>query len=385
MYENKVHTQNSFFQSMKNDEKLGAYYTDPTVCRAIGRYIELPISEDTADKRPHINGVEPSVGNAVAYYEVLSGAIEREIKSNVSHDIKDMYDYVKHNLDITSYATEINTKSYEELAEKNIIEHLVREDFLTGMKITSKCFSFCFSNPPYGKNPLKDERLELSFLFKISGSLKTDGVLVYVIPEYVLNDTCFIREWISRFDTFGMYRFPERVYKQFKQCVIIGIKKRAVFTRKNDKEVFMSTYEKMQDIDMNYSGTRVKVPTGLEKDVRMYTTFVEDPDKNIKAVSQSSVFKNIALEQKPYRDINIGQPIVGLSNGCIQILSITGCGQGKAGSIEKRNLHLQRGTVKDVVHSRIEYEEKKQKRIETYSHAACLTIVQNDGTITRLQ
>ena len=63
MYEKNVQKQNSFSRSMANDAKLGAYYTDKSVCAMIGRYLAFP--------EAHVNVLEPSVGDSSALFSVF--------------------------------------------------------------------------------------------------------------------------------------------------------------------------------------------------------------------------------------------------------------------------------------------------------------------------
>lgn len=199
--------QNSFSRSMANDEKLGAYFTDSNVCEMIGRYLDFPDG--------HVNVMEPSVGDATALFSVLKGAASvkgAEITEKATENIKEVAKKTKEFLDITTYAVEINKETYGNLAEKDVIDHLIRADFITGMKISNKTLNFCFSNPPYGMEPVKKERYEVMFLKKLSSTMKAWGVLCYVIPEYVITeDKAFKKEWVSRFITAGIYRFPEKV------------------------------------------------------------------------------------------------------------------------------------------------------------------------------
>lgn len=382
MYEENVRKQNSFSRSMANDEKLGAYYTDKNVCAMIGRYLAFP--------EAHVNVLEPSVGDSSALFTLLysaaqAGAEKAENTPLNNDNVQGIANEVKSMLNTTTYAVELNPDTYQKLKEKEIIDYLINEDFLTGMKVTNKGFTFCFSNPPYGMNPLGKERFEVTFLQRISACVKPGGVLVYVIPEYVIKDEKkFRKEWTSRFVTAGIYRFPEKVYQQFKQCVLFGVRKNTIHTYEEELEDYDTRVANMEQIHENYEGEKLRVPASEEKEVKFFTTYEEDPVKNIKCLHESPVFKNLRLEEKRYTNTKIGNPIVPLKEDLLYLLAVSGCGQGLAGSKETRDLHLQRGNVKRVENTRYEPNGDGLKAIVTETSSVCMTILENDGTITRL-
>lgn len=378
--EENMAKQNSFSRSMANDEKLGAYYTDSKVCEMIGRYLDFPDG--------HVNVMEPSVGDATALFSVLKGAAfvkGSTITENATENIQKVAEKVKEVLNITTYAVEINKETHAGLEKENVIDYLVRSDFLTGMKITNRSFNFCFSNPPYGMDITGKERFEVSFVKRISATMKSKGVLCYVIPEYVITeDKAFKKEWVSRFVTAGIYRFPEKIYQQFKQCVIFGVRKNTIHTYEEEVEEFNERIQHIQELDASYDGERLRVPFGEEKDIQYFTTYDEDPHKNIKALEKSPIFGNINFCERRFTNTKIGNPIVPLNENLMYLLAVSGCGQGLAGSIENKDLHLQRGCVKRVQNSSIEPNGKNGglKEVVTETSAVCMTIVENDGTIT---
>lgn len=353
---NEIKKQSSFSRSLANEKKLGAYYTDTSVCNMIGKYLSFPEN--------HVNVLEPSVGDGSALKAVLTSA-----------DAKN----------ISTYAVEVNEETYLELKEREQITYLVRGDFLTDMKMTARAFSFCFSNPPYGENPLNGDRFEISFLHRIYGNMKVNGVLVYVIPEYIIAEKNFAKLWVQRFRTAGVYRFPKKVYSSFKQCVLFGVRKQTMYTPAEDYKAFENLVQNMQEISSNYQEEKIKIQESTEKEVKYFTTVKENPEKNILAMKSSGIFKSIPLEEKSYTATKVGNPIVPLKDDLVYLLSVAGCGQGLAGSKENKDLHLQRGNVKRTQNFRYEPVNggEKFKEIVTETSSVCMTIVENDGTITR--
>ena len=79
-------------------------------------------------------------------------------------------------------------------------------------------FSLLFLNPPYDSDA--GERLELRFLRHFTSALVTGGLLVFIIPEYVLDGVCPHLE--HHFDRLGVYRFPADEYEVFRQVIVVG-------------------------------------------------------------------------------------------------------------------------------------------------------------------
>lgn len=90
------------------------------------------------------------------------------------------------------------------------------------LNYTGKGFSLLYLNPPYDNGD--GERLELSFLRHWYKALRNNGILVFIIPEYVL-EVCksLLTTWFSNL---AVFRFPPKEYGAYKQVVVFGIKNR---------------------------------------------------------------------------------------------------------------------------------------------------------------
>ena len=62
--------------------------------------------------------------------------------------------------------------------------------------------------------------------------LTTGGVLVYLIPLHRLDGT-LARMLSYRFEKIRVYKFPESLYKQFRQIVLFGTLKKSPSTDEN--------------------------------------------------------------------------------------------------------------------------------------------------------
>jgi hypothetical protein len=89
------------------------------------------------------------------------------------------------------------------------------------LSYTGKGFGLLYLNPPYDDG--NGERLERTFLKHWTPALLPSGVLVFIIPERVLEKVeDYLTSWYSHLFAF---HFPEPEYQAFRQIVIFGVKR----------------------------------------------------------------------------------------------------------------------------------------------------------------
>ena len=99
-----------------------------------------------------------------------------------------------------------------------------------------KSFSLLFLNPPYDYDE-ESKRLEYRFLTKLTPYLQEGGLLVYFIVQKHLNKET-ARYLSTHFENIQVRRFPDAEYEAFKQVIIFGTKKSAVFRNpKTEREL----------------------------------------------------------------------------------------------------------------------------------------------------
>ncbi len=83
--------------------------------------------------------------------------------------------------------------------------------------------SLLWFNPPYDKIRGAG-RMELELFHRVRGWCGRDGVLVLIVPDYVLSEiqTGLASAVERHFHPLGIYRYPEPEYKSFRQCVLIA-------------------------------------------------------------------------------------------------------------------------------------------------------------------
>lgn len=349
--------QNNFSRSLANEVKLGAYYTDKAHCRRIGKLFAFPSKFCV---------LEPSIGDGSAVKEVLADADGSSL-----------------------FGVELNETTATEV--KHCCDYFLNEDFLKGVKISNKVFSFCFSNPPYGVDADGKKRLEQEFVEKTFSYIAVDGIYVLVVPYYVLTDERFSKCFVARFEPLAVYRFDDEVYHQFKQVVIIGKRRAGLgYLRTAYEQWYMTvdTLEKLPYLPQDGEVEKIPVPESDPDAVEYFTTLKFDAEKAAENLSGSPVYDLIEkFRMKPYSATEIGHPPVPLKKDLLYLCAVSGGGQGVVGSEADGDLHLQRGEAKIVKDTRIECgtNGKSNKMIETSRTKIVLNIIENDGTITSLE
>lgn len=132
---------------------------------------------------------------------------------------------------ILTHGVEINRERY--LAASDRVNQVVHSD-LNEVNLSLRAYGLLWLNPPYGQivtdkaglgNDRGTDRLEKVFFRRTISTLQADGIMVLIIPYYVLDKefSLMITKW---FYDVQAYMAPEQ---QFKQCVIVA-KKRASST-----------------------------------------------------------------------------------------------------------------------------------------------------------
>lgn len=354
--------QNNFSRALANESKLGAYYTDRDHAERIGKLFDFP---------EKFCVLEPSIGDGSAVREVLAGAPEGS----------------------TLFGVELNEETVADLQERGVCDYLLQADFLKGVKISNKAFSFCFSNPPYGMDPDAGKRLEQQFVEKTFGYIAAGGIYALVIPYYVLADERFSKCFAARFAPLAAYRFDDAVYQQFKQIVVIGRRRESLGYLRTEYENWYSSVNALEKLPyLPKEGAapeeRIAVPESSADDVEYFTSLKFDFQKAGEQLEGSPIYDVVGkFRIKPYTATEIGQPPVPLKKDLLYLCAVSGGGQGLVGSEQDGDLHLQRGEAKIVKDMRAEADGdgKRPSLVEASRTKIVLNIIENDGTITSLE
>ena len=183
---NDISKECAFFQSAKNTQKNGAYYTDLDHARCIGYLFDFDSAEE-------ISVLEASAGDGEALLAV-TGKLEKGRRH------------------MKLFLVELSEETCKEKLEgREEFDYVLNADFLDGVKISNSRFTFAFANWPYGTSKDGKSRLETKFLEKECNYLATGAYLAAVVPKAALEDGEFRRKLFANFEVCGLWRFDEKV------------------------------------------------------------------------------------------------------------------------------------------------------------------------------
>lgn len=365
--------KNSIYQTMMNESKKGAYYTDPAHCRSISTLFNFP-------KNKEVCALEPSCGDGVAIEEVVG-----------------------HNPNVKLFGVELDEEAYNKTKEKGTFEEILNADFTNGVKIKNQCFSFIFTNPPYlntvdeGGEKDRTERQFLEFCTK--RYIKKGGVIVLVIPYSRFIEKSNFRLLCNNYENLGVWKFRESEYKKYKQIVFVG---RKTSTRILLGDEIRSRYEqydsieKVSELPESFEGTELYHSIEIEPSdsnfIDVFTTREFDFERAMEVLKTPSkeMEKKLGdiVTQPKYTAVNVGAPPTPLKKDHLYLMATSGAGMGIIGR-EGIDLHLQRGVAKIV--NDIQYEDTEDKHGKTVSKAKVtshtaikMIVIETDGTITDL-
>jgi hypothetical protein len=143
-------------------------------------------------------------------------------------------DLISKGASVFSAGIELNAERASQA--KALLNHVVHAN-LDECFFSQTQYHLLWLNPPYGDRITDQvmgakevktgrDRLEKHFLARTLSSLVFGGVLVYIIPHYVL-DTYLAKQLVRSLSDIAIYRLPE---DQFKQVVIMGYRRRVETT-----------------------------------------------------------------------------------------------------------------------------------------------------------
>lgn len=358
-----------FSRTVENEAKMGAYYTELSHCRDIGRMFIWPKEE--------VSVLEPSIGNAEAVIATTNATSNPNIKI---------------------FGVELNDKVAEKTASNPYVEAVLKADFTNGVIIRKNAFSFCFANPPYLNDKGEDgnSRLEKQFLERIINYLKTSGLLVWIVPCKQFFEVGHLRMWMKNFDTLAIFKFRESEYKKFSQIVVVGKKVAHPGITNGDVESFISKHlYSLVELPNDLQPT-ILVPVSESSGVDLFATRFFDAREAFKHLAENGLSKDLSaglerrISVKKFSEGALKRPPIPVKNDSLFLLVASGVGQGYTGSEENGTLHLQRGVAEVIEESHVpssndEYEdectEKAGKVVVTTRTSIKMTILENNGTV----
>lgn len=352
--------QNGFFQSLANEAKLGAYYTDLKHSKRIGRLFSIP---------EKVFLLEPSIGNGSAVKAFLSGCADGE-KAEI-------------------YGVEIDCEVA--VGTKAEIPYTICADFLEGVVIAHRVFSLIFANPPYGTNGF-GARLESLFIEKIYKYMQKEGYAVFILPYACLMNQKFQEIFARRYIKEAIYRFDDDEYEKYHQFAVIAKKRPVLLPHADLQEMCaLSTLDDcayIPSLDEEIQPVYI-VPAAEKKEVRPFYSDTFVPELVVDTLSESPLYARAKAIMDPviYRPTEFNNPPTELSASMLCMAAVSGVGSGLAGNEDEGTLHLQKGVVKLEETDEPVYNDKGKvvKAVNTTFQKTSFNILDNYGNFRSLE
>jgi 16S rRNA G966 N2-methylase RsmD len=270
-----------------------------------------------------------------------------------------------------TYGIELNYDRYTE-AKKKL--HKVLYGGYEQLKAPQGAFSILFLNPPYDYDT-DGERQEKKFLSQTIKYLCTGGILIYIIPQNILEKTAKILSYA--FSDIQIYRFTEDEYQSFKQVVVFGIKKKnKKVIDKNINEIIKAQQlgTKLPEIPILQTPIYKVPPMPMPK---YFSNGEVDKEELENYLNNSNLFKNIKDSIESKKEEN--RPPMPLHMAHIGLLLATGYLNGEMDG------HIVKGVVKKTKVKNVESKEDGTKVIkETEKISVGVNILTKDGKLIEL-
>lgn len=182
---------------LESQIKLGYFKTPIEVVNTISTFLDI---ED--DATPGVRIIDPCCGTGQAI-DMIATRLQQKTPIKV-------------------YGIEMD-KERAEQAKQKLTQVVCSDLFRVRTKVGA--YSLMLLNPPYDDDAGgDDQRLEHKFLKQATPYLRTDGILIYLIPQSRLSKRTarYLSSW---YKDFIVCRFPGESYDKFNQIVIMAVKK----------------------------------------------------------------------------------------------------------------------------------------------------------------
>ena len=260
--------------------------------------------------------------------------------------------------DTITYGVELDHQRAREA--KTRLFKAVWGDSLTEARVSSNAFGLLYLNPPYDSaihpDGKEDKRLEHQFLRSYSRTLQVGGILVLVIPYYVLKACA---KTLARNFKMMIIGFPDDEFQAFKQCVVFGEKRYISEEQAKEKQRELEEMAELtsgQFQEEAWTFDMVLGPINIPAATQPAAFRVDrlDPLEVIPVMNKAGILQDALKELIPTRNNNI-RPLTSLENGHLALMLAGGYMNG---AISKDGKEL---VIKGVI-------RKSEKIVNTYEN-----------------
>lgn len=330
-------------------EAKGGFYATPT------EEMELVCNKLQVKPGSKINILDPCCGEGAALNQLACVLRDQEAE-------------------IRTYGVELEKD--RATAAKEVLDRVVYDGY-EFLQTNHHAFSALWLNPPY--NQQDNRRVEVRFLSDLTrpdGYLQSGGLLMYCVPQYVLEPAAGVLA--SRFEDIQVYRFTDQNYPIYHQVVLFGyrrFKKPELEEVQQEKEWIAGLAAADLPSLAVHDGVIYDVPAA-RREVTLFRGRHLDIEEVKKAVETSPVWGHVedALFPPSARSKAVlKSPVLPLKPTHYAVAIAAGAVGGNMGS------HILVGHTKKVTDKKIIPDEEKTTIIETDRHITTVRIFSPEG------
>jgi SAM-dependent methyltransferase len=284
---------------------MGYYPTSEVVVGRVGALLS-PFCRDDGELKPIV--LDPCCGE---------GEIKRYFKDTNRHDME-------------FYGVELD--EYRFSKAEDVMDQCFQGDALNDVIRDDGFASVLFLNPPYN-NDHEGHRLESRFLSAYRSALCEKGILVYIVPDYII-DKDLAKHILSAYEEVRVYRYDDSEYDQ---VIVLGVKRKRLISVEDDEVQWL--LDRIQNIRPGYFqfGKYDIAPRPKKHQNPRFHRKGVDPLALERDLAQSRAYDrlraSITISENELR-----RPPCELHTGHLGLLLASGCIDGLVG--EGTNAHL---------------------------------------------
>jgi len=311
-----INTEDNKMARLASDAKFGFYPTPESVIKIISNHVQMK--------------------NKSIFFDPCCG------DSNHIEILKKQHDAIY-------YGIELEQSRFNQ--SKQIMDECIHANAIMDIEVKKAFADVLFLNPPYGiiQNNGDSGRLELLFLKKYIKTLKSNGILIFIVKLDLFNYQS-IKEILKTFYDISIFRFGNDCYDDFNQVVFFGKKKTHNEHQKNEsyisqtyQDIYLDRSNSIEFMDKSYNASQSYQIMSLPRYLNNHK--VTNPERYQKiALKNTEDFINIKVNHR--KKI---QPITQVRPGHLGMLMASGMMNGKCVKDNFGNILLIKGALKQGV------------------------------------
>lgn len=302
------------------------------------------------------------------------------------------------------FACEVQQAVFEKVKDDpRIAGRILNVDSAVNLKMQHNCISLGGINPPYGWNnedATDRKRWERIFIEKITNYIMFGGILVWIIPQYVLADVGYLTYLAKHYEVQGIWKFDDDVYKYFKQVCVIGKRRNKAILGSGEVQDLLKKCEienmpYLPQIGETPEEKKFLVPEYKETSITLFQALNYSFSDGMRMVDElcrkqkSGINKACAdlLFTKPFGSKSVLVPPIPISKAHQYLLMFSVEQEPKVVGEEDGQPHLTRSLVEigedTVVNTTVGSDGVEHSSVTVRSHAQVKTVIlEQSGRIT---